>query len=277
MVKIEKEIAAGAVAVVEGVGDHGCEYMTGGRVVVLGRTGRNFGAGMSGGVAYVYDPDGTFPTRVNHEMVSIAALDDADRSELEGLVRRHRSETDSTVAGALLDDWATAVEQFRKVMPNDYQRVLDATARAEAEGGDVVEAIMAAIPTAPSEYAFAAKNSFHEWHVQTGFNTPEAAARSAAATTASECGARVVREVSTAPRRLRPRGLRGDRPARHEHGRGCRNAPHELRANPFGIGAGFGQPAPVTAPVDHASHSLPKRLASYIIKHLWQHSESATH
>ena len=135
---------SGALAVVEGVGDHGCEYMTGGRVVVLGATGRNFGAGMSGGVAYVYDPDGTFPTRVNHEMVSITRLGDADHVELQQLVRRHRSETDSLVAGALLDDWPTAVEHFRKVMPNDYQRVLDATARAEAEGLDVVETVMAA-------------------------------------------------------------------------------------------------------------------------------------
>ncbi|MBS1837892.1 MAG: glutamate synthase subunit alpha, partial [Actinobacteria bacterium] len=139
---------SGAVAVVEGVGDHACEYMTGGRVVVLGPTGRNFGAGMSGGVAFVYDPEETFAGRVNYEMVSLVPLDDADRSELEQMVRRHCAETDSTLAAAVLDDWDAAVECFRKVMPNDYQRVLDATARAEAQGLDVVEEIMAASRTA---------------------------------------------------------------------------------------------------------------------------------
>jgi len=135
---------SGATAVVEGVGDHGCEYMTGGRVAVLGPTGRNFGAGMSGGVAYVYDPDGTFADRVNYEMVSLVDLDDADRLELEGMVRRHIDQTDSAVAAALIADWGTTQRSFTKVMPNDYQRVLDATARAEAEGLDVVETIMAA-------------------------------------------------------------------------------------------------------------------------------------
>ncbi|UDY36483.1 glutamate synthase large subunit [Dermatobacter hominis] len=135
---------SGAVAVVEGVGDHGCEYMTGGRVVVLGPTGRNFGAGMSGGIAYVHDPDGTFPERVNYEMVALAEMDQADLDDLERMVRRHAEETGSPVAAALLDDWGAAVGRFRKVMPNDYQRVLDATARAEAEGLDVVETIMAA-------------------------------------------------------------------------------------------------------------------------------------
>jgi len=135
---------SGAVAVVEGVGDHACEYMTGGRVVVLGPTGRNFGAGMSGGIAYVHDPAGTFAERVNYDMVSITDLDAADRDDVERMVRRHAEETGSPVAAALLDDWTVAIGQFRKVMPNDYQRVLDATARAEAEGLDVVETIMAA-------------------------------------------------------------------------------------------------------------------------------------
>ncbi|HMX09027.1 MAG TPA: glutamate synthase-related protein, partial [Microthrixaceae bacterium] len=135
---------SGATAVVEGVGDHGCEYMTGGRVAVLGPTGRNFGAGMSGGVAYVYDPDGTFADRVNYEMVSLVDLDDADRLELEEMVRRHIDQTDSAVAAALIADWGTTQRSFTKVMPNDYKRVLDATARAEAEGLDVVETIMAA-------------------------------------------------------------------------------------------------------------------------------------
>jgi glutamate synthase (NADPH/NADH) large chain len=135
---------SGAVAVVEGVGDHGCEYMTGGRVVVLGPTGRNFGAGMSGGIAYVYDPDGTFGERVNYEMVALAEMSQADLDDLERMVRRHATETGSPVAAGLLDEWDVAVGRFRKVMPNDYQRVLDATARAEAEGLDVVETIMAA-------------------------------------------------------------------------------------------------------------------------------------
>ena len=135
---------SGAVAVVEGVGDHGCEYMTGGRVVVLGPTGRNFGAGMSGGIAYVHDPDETFAALVNYEMVSLTELDDADRDDLERMVRRHAEATGSPVAAALLEDWDASLGQFRKVMPKDYQRVLDATARAQAEGLDIVETIMAA-------------------------------------------------------------------------------------------------------------------------------------
>jgi glutamate synthase domain-containing protein 3 len=112
------------VAVVEGVGDHGCEYMTGGRVVVLGETGRNFGAGMSGGIAYVHDPDGKFGGRVNYEMVDLDPLDAEDRSWLHERVALHRCETDSAVAGRLLDTWDEAVEEFRKVMPRDYKRVL---------------------------------------------------------------------------------------------------------------------------------------------------------
>ena len=115
---------SGAIAVVEGVGDHGCEYMTGGRVVVLGDTGRNFGAGMSGGIAYVYDRDGTFPSRVNFEMVDLDPLEDDDRTWLHDRVLRHRDETGSMVATRLLDTWDEAIEQFRKVMPRDYKRVL---------------------------------------------------------------------------------------------------------------------------------------------------------
>jgi glutamate synthase (NADPH/NADH) large chain len=135
---------SGAVAVVEGVGDHGCEYMTGGRVIVLGPTGRNFGAGMSGGIAYVYDADGEFPTRVNFEMVDLEELDDADRTLLHATITTHLEQTESPVARAVLEDWDDALVRFRKVMPNDYRRVLEATARAEAEGLDVVETIMAA-------------------------------------------------------------------------------------------------------------------------------------
>nr|WP_218922175.1 glutamate synthase large subunit [Kibdelosporangium phytohabitans] len=130
---------SGALAVVEGIGDHGCEYMTGGRVVVLGQTGRNFAAGMSGGVAYVLD---IARQRVNHEMVDLDPLDDADREFLRETVGKHLAETDSAVAHGLLVDWAP--ERFTKVMPKDYKRVLAARARAERDGRDVNEAIMEA-------------------------------------------------------------------------------------------------------------------------------------
>ncbi|MFC4460408.1 glutamate synthase large subunit [Pseudonocardia nematodicida] len=132
---------SGAVAVVEGVGDHGCEYMTGGQVVVLGRTGRNFAAGMSGGVAYLLDLDAK---RVNPEMVDLDPLTDEDRSIIRDLVERHHAETGSAVAHALLADWDAAVERFGKVMPKDYKRVLLATENAEREGRDVNAAIMEA-------------------------------------------------------------------------------------------------------------------------------------
>ena len=135
---------SGAVAVVEGVGDHGCEYMTGGRVVVLGPTGRNFGAGMSGGIAFVHDLDGSFPSRVNPGMVDLEVPDEADEAWLLDLVGRHRDETGSAVAERMLADWDHAVGRFVKVMPREYKRVLEAQARAEAEGLDPVEAVMAA-------------------------------------------------------------------------------------------------------------------------------------
>jgi glutamate synthase (NADPH/NADH) large chain len=130
--------------VVEGVGDHGCEYMTGGRVVVLGRTGRNFGAGMSGGIAYVHDPDKTFAQRVNHDMVALEPLDVEDRRWLAGIVARHRAETGSTLAERLMESWGSTEEEFVKVMPRDYRRVLEATELAIAEGRSVDEAVMAA-------------------------------------------------------------------------------------------------------------------------------------
>ncbi len=135
---------SGAVAVVEGVGDHGCEYMTGGRVVVLGPTGRNFGAGMSGGVAYVFDPDGAFDRLLNKEMVDREELDERDRCWLIEVVGRHRDETGSTVAEAIVASADENVSRFVKVMPKDYKRVLEATRNAEASGEDVDEAIMAA-------------------------------------------------------------------------------------------------------------------------------------
>ncbi|MFL6237920.1 MAG: glutamate synthase large subunit, partial [Actinomycetes bacterium] len=132
---------SGATAVVEGVGDHGCEYMTGGRVVVLGPTGRNFGAGMSGGVAYVLD---LMAIRVNPEMVDLDPLDDADRDVLRTTVECHYTETNSTVAAKLLADWDLAVDRFVKVMPKDYKRVLAAMAAAKESGASVDEAVMAA-------------------------------------------------------------------------------------------------------------------------------------
>ena len=116
---------SGASAVVEGVGDHGCEYMTGGVVVVLGPTGRNFAAGMSGGIAYVLDADGAFAARCNHELVGLEALGGEDLPRLRALVEEHETRTDSPVAARLLADWESAVERFVKVLPHDYKRALE--------------------------------------------------------------------------------------------------------------------------------------------------------
>ncbi|WP_436795007.1 glutamate synthase large subunit [Actinospongicola halichondriae] len=134
---------SGAVAVVEGVGDHACEYMTGGKAVVLGPTGRNFGAGMSGGIAYVWDPDDVFHRNLNNEMVDLDPLSEEDQDWLRLQVREHVTETNSAVGQRILDRWHSNVRHFKKVMPKDYKRVLEAQARAEAEGLDVNEAIMA--------------------------------------------------------------------------------------------------------------------------------------
>ena len=132
---------SGALAVVEGVGDHACEYMTGGRVVVLGPTGRNLAAGMSGGIAYVLGLD---PDQVNTEMVQLQQLEPEDLTWLRGVVAQHADLTDSTVARSVLSDWPRRSAQFTKVMPVDYQRVLEATRMAKAEGRDVDTAIMEA-------------------------------------------------------------------------------------------------------------------------------------
>ncbi|HEX9365562.1 MAG TPA: hypothetical protein VF921_02985, partial [Vicinamibacterales bacterium] len=121
---------SGATAVVEGVGDHGCEYMTGGRVVVLGSTGRNFAAGMSGGIAYVLDRSGSFATRCNGQLVDLDPLTGPDEAELAGLLERHAMHTGSTVAKALLADWPRAAASFVKVMPRDYKRAVRAAADA---------------------------------------------------------------------------------------------------------------------------------------------------
>jgi glutamate synthase (NADPH) large chain len=139
---------SGATAVVEGAGDHGCEYMTGGTVVVLGRTGRNFAAGMSGGVAYVYDADGTFASRCNPAMVSLGPVlpeseqhkaekdlaaagkgrllhgNEADEAILRRLIERHLRFTGSTLALSMLDHWDATRAKFVKVFPNEYLRAL---------------------------------------------------------------------------------------------------------------------------------------------------------
>ena len=129
---------SGACAVVEGVGDHGCEYMTGGRVVVLGATGRNFAAGMSGGVAYVLDEIGDFATRrANTATVGFEPIDEGDEIELRELIDQHHARTGSAVAERILADWDASMQHFVKVMPNDYRRVLNEQA---AQAGVLVEA-----------------------------------------------------------------------------------------------------------------------------------------
>jgi glutamate synthase (NADPH/NADH) large chain len=132
---------SGALAVVEGVGDHACEYMTGGRVVVLGTTGRNMAAGMSGGIAFVLGLD---PAMVNPEMVELQRLEPEDLVWLHDVVVRHSNLTGSTLATSLLSDWPRRSAQFTKIMPTDYERVLQATRMAKAEGRDVDTAIMEA-------------------------------------------------------------------------------------------------------------------------------------
>jgi glutamate synthase (NADPH/NADH) large chain len=137
---------SGAHAVVEGVGDHGCEYMTGGKVAILGPTGRNFAAGMSGGMAFVYDPRGVLPNNLNAEMVELEAIeDDSDDSAwLHDIIQAHVDATDSAVGQRVLSDWESELKHFVKVMPRDYKSVLAAIAEAERNGENVNEAIMAA-------------------------------------------------------------------------------------------------------------------------------------
>ena len=126
---------SGVRAVVEAVGDHGCEYMTGGRVVVLGKTGRNFAGGMSGGIAYVLDRDGDFHIRCNQEQCDLERLEDpVEISEVKGMIQRHAEYTGSTLALEILEDWENILPQFVKVMPQDYRRILDALEEAQTEG-----------------------------------------------------------------------------------------------------------------------------------------------
>ncbi|HMA09054.1 MAG TPA: glutamate synthase subunit alpha, partial [Ramlibacter sp.] len=140
---------SGATAVVEGTGDHGCEYMTGGTVLVLGKTGRNFAAGMSGGIAYVYDEDGRFASRCNTAMVSLDPIataaeqqagtksrlhkDQADETLIRKLLQDHNRWTGSRRARELLDDWAVARTKFVKVFPNEYKRALAEMYEREVE------------------------------------------------------------------------------------------------------------------------------------------------
>ena len=129
---------SGAFTVVEGTGDHACEYMTGGRVVIIGQTGRNFGAGMSGGIAYVFDPDDDFASRCNMEMIGLEKLDEPEDLDLvKGLLERHFEYTESTVSENILNQWPKIADSFVKVMPLEYRRVLneqEAANKNKAEG-----------------------------------------------------------------------------------------------------------------------------------------------
>jgi glutamate synthase (ferredoxin) len=145
---------SGALAVVEAVGDHGCEYMTGGRVVVLGSTGRNFAAGMSGGIAYVLDEVGDFDRRCNQEMVALERLESrAEIAEVQAMIRRHADYTNSELAWRVLGRWNAVVPKFVKVMPKDYKRMLETLAQVEMSGLSGNEAVMAAFEQNKSDLA----------------------------------------------------------------------------------------------------------------------------
>lgn len=145
---------SGANVVVEGVGDHGCEYMTGGRVVILGNTGRNFGAGMSGGVAYVYDEKGDFYNHCNLEMVLLERLEDSlDIAELRGLIESHVQYTESAIGSRILNDWDVALSKFVKVIPKDYKRMLEQIRKVEDTGLVGEAALLAAFEANKKELA----------------------------------------------------------------------------------------------------------------------------
>jgi glutamate synthase domain-containing protein 3 len=143
---------SGATVIVEGVGDHGCEYMTGGRVIVLGRTGRNFAAGMSGGIAYVLDLEGRFERRCNQEMVDLELLDDDDVDFVRVAIVKHLTYTGSLHAEALLSEFATVRRHMVKVMPRDYKRALaeQAKRRSEQEGPLVEQLVVTSVMTSAS-------------------------------------------------------------------------------------------------------------------------------
>ncbi|NBU86125.1 MAG: glutamate synthase subunit alpha, partial [Verrucomicrobia bacterium] len=139
---------SGVHAVVEGLGDHGCEYMTGGSIICLGKTGRNFGAGMSGGVAYILDEAGDFPTkRLNSEMVKVYPLIECNDQEIQDVknnISKHLELTSSARAKDILDNWDDFLNKFLKILPEDYERVLNALKRAEDRGLQGDDAIQAA-------------------------------------------------------------------------------------------------------------------------------------
>jgi glutamate synthase (ferredoxin) len=136
---------SGAKTVIEGVGDHGCEYMTGGVVAILGATGRNFGAGMSGGVAFVHDPENKLKSRCNMEMILLEPLSTADQSTLKTLIDNHAKYTNSQVAIDMQENWSSAVNHFIKVMPKDYKRVLEHIENALNSGKSEEEAMLEAM------------------------------------------------------------------------------------------------------------------------------------
>ncbi|WP_211750187.1 glutamate synthase large subunit [Paenibacillus sp. Marseille-Q4541] len=145
---------SGARVVVEGVGDHGCEYMTGGRVVILGRTGRNFGAGMSGGIAYVYDPEGTFLSRCNLEMVLLERIEDtSEAADLRGMIRRHTDYTGSKVGEHILEHWQQEIQNFVKVIPKDFKRMLEQIEKVQSDGLTGEAALLAAFEANMRELA----------------------------------------------------------------------------------------------------------------------------
>ena len=132
---------SGADAVVEGVGDHGCEYMTGGRVVILGPPGRNFAAGMSGGIAYVLDEDHDLYLRLNKELVSMGPVtEEGDIEALRGLIQAHAEATGSPKAGRILANFGAWLPKFKKILPHDYDRMLRTIAWYEAQGMGRVQA-----------------------------------------------------------------------------------------------------------------------------------------
>jgi glutamate synthase (ferredoxin) len=136
---------SGASAVVEGVGDHGCEYMTGGTVVVLGGTGRNFAAGMSGGVAYVLDADGRFAVSCNKEMVGLGGIEEPEEAgALKALIERHVALTGSELGKRLLGAWKATLARFVKVLPHDYRRMVESQRRLRASGMTPEQAELAA-------------------------------------------------------------------------------------------------------------------------------------
>jgi glutamate synthase (ferredoxin) len=138
---------SGAHTVIEGIGDHGCEYMTGGSVTCLGGTGRNFAAGMSGGVAYVYDENGDFESKLNRAMVNLYPLiecRDIEIEELRGRIQRHVELTGSLKGQKLLQNWKESLPKFFKVLPADYERVLNALEEARQQGLEGDDAILAA-------------------------------------------------------------------------------------------------------------------------------------